>query len=77
MELQAQFMSCRTFNAKGKTYFVATFSSDGIGPFDLFVDDNQFNQLLKANYLQNCLLSFEIYANQLKLGLRLSQIILA
>lgn len=76
MELQAQFMSCRTFNAKDKTFFVATFSSDGVGPFDLFVDNEQFNRLLKANYLQDCLLSFEIFANQLKLGLRLNQIVL-
>lgn len=74
MELNCEFLSVRTFNSKDKQYFLATFSSAGIGSFEVFLSNEQFNKVSALKYLQSVNLIFELFANNLKLGLRLAQL---
>lgn len=75
MELSCEFVSVRTFVAKDRRYFVGSFSSAGIGSFEVFLSDEQFNKVSALKYLQSVNLVFELFTNNLKLGLRLSQIV--
>lgn len=75
MDLSCEFLSCRTFSGKeNRQYFMATFSAAGIGSFELFVNQEQFNQLLNAKYLQSCSLVFDLFSNKMQLCLRLTSL---
>lgn len=76
MELTCEFMSCREFTSKGKTFYMASFTSQQTGPFEMFLSLDQYKQCFVLTYLQSCILNLRLYTSNLRLSIGLDSIIL-
>lgn len=75
IDLKALYLGCRQFDAKGKTFKLATFAVDGVGSFDCFVSDNIYDLLVGSfDFASPCNLHFEPVVNDKKLSLRLNNV---